>query len=150
MSLSHVPTRPGPKMVGMLVRVPTNDGGGCRFSGSVGTFTLSQILFSSIRCPLSCNFIPGALTSSNSPLSNVIVVSRPAFPNYIVTTHPVKVLRVVSNNSHSRGVLYIPISSPHCTGIGSLSSMTPRHLSRVTRFFHACGGLRGGIARVLN
>lgn len=130
-----------------MVRVSGNNGGGCRLSGRANVLGLSHILFASARCPTGCNFVPEAFTSSNSPLSILILYDRAVRPVALIRYGPVNILGVISGSDYSRGVVTIPIGSPGCGYCDSVDRLPGRCFRRVRRFFRICGALRtSGIA----
>lgn len=131
-----------PLRFSIAVRVPSNDHGGCRVSRTAGQVQLSHVLFASAHCPRSCNFISSALKLSNSPLSTLILLRRPAFPNVIIQYQAIKVFHVASRTNNSSGLLYIPINSPHLSRLHSVCRISRFSQLRVRRFFRICGSLR--------
>jgi len=139
MDLTKIPTGPNPPDdVNVVIEVPL---GGepikYEIDKASGALFVDRFLYTPMRYPGNCGFVPHTLCGDGDPLDVIVMNSRPLVPGAVVRCRPFGILFMEDDGGTDEKILAVPVSklTKMYDGINDITDMQPIQLERVKHFF---------------
>ncbi|GAB4310083.1 MAG: inorganic diphosphatase [Promethearchaeota archaeon] len=138
--------RPGPdppKVVNVVVEIPTRSRNKYEYVVEGGYFFLDRVLPSPFGYPMDYGFVPRTLSEDGDALDALVLLHEPTFPGCVLEARVVGIARMRDEKGMDEKILTVAAREPRLNNVNSLGDLSEHWRLGITHFFEEYKRLEG-------